>query len=113
MIHVVNKHKHQPTDLDIYIGRGSALGNPFTGSKKLAHTKATYQCASREEAISRYRDWLMPRIDPKSQTADPKAIALMEQIRTKAAHGDVYLVCFCAPAACHGEIIKQLIEQGQ
>lgn len=27
MINVVNKYKHQPTDNDVYIGRGSPLGN--------------------------------------------------------------------------------------
>jgi hypothetical protein len=30
MITVVNKYKHTPTENDVYIGRGSALGNPFT-----------------------------------------------------------------------------------
>ena len=54
MIQVVNKYQHTPTDADVYIGRGSSLGNPFTGSKELANTKAEFQCSCREEAIASY-----------------------------------------------------------
>ncbi len=25
--------------------------------------------------------------------------------------GDVYLICFCAPALCHGDNIKKIIEE--
>jgi len=40
MITVVNKYKHVPTRDDVYIGRGSILGNPYSSIKD-RDTKAT------------------------------------------------------------------------
>lgn len=50
MIYVVNKHKHTPTETDVYIGRGSDLGNPYTSIKD-GKTKARYVVDSREESV--------------------------------------------------------------
>ncbi len=61
-IFVVNKHK--PTDRDVYIGRGSVLGNIFT-SKELSKTKAEVQCSSREESVQRHMDYLEQKIGKK------------------------------------------------
>jgi hypothetical protein len=55
MINVVNKYKHQASENDIYIGRGSVLGNPFSHLKS---SKASVVVNSREEAIERYKSWL-------------------------------------------------------
>jgi hypothetical protein len=106
MIFLVNKYKHVPTPNDVYIGRGSPLGNPFTGSKKLSETKALVQCDTPEIAIAAYREYLYQAIINKD-----KAICQeLNRIWQMAKYGDVYLVCFCAPKPCHGLIIKHLIE---
>jgi hypothetical protein len=60
-IHVVNKSTHAPTNYDIYIGRGSALGNPYT-SKDLTKTKAEFQCGNKEEALKNYKEYLLKKI---------------------------------------------------
>jgi hypothetical protein len=106
MIIVVNKYKHVPTQNDFYIGRGSPLGNPFTGSKELAKTKATVQCETPEIAIAACREYLQRAIANK----DDVICAELNRIWLKAKTGDVYLVCFCSPKPCHGDIIKHLIE---
>lgn len=106
MIKVVNKRTHLPSSNDIYIGRGSALGNPFTGSKKLENTKAEFQCSSREEAVAKYGVW----IDEKIKQKDPEVRKALNEIYLKAKNGDVNLVCYCAPQLCHGDIIKEKIE---
>lgn len=107
MINVVNKYKHQPTDNDVYIGRGSPLGNPFTGSKKLEDTKAEFQCASREEAIESYEDYLRLAISNKNNYICQE----LNKIHKMAKLGDVNLVCFCKPKDCHGDVIKRIIEE--
>jgi hypothetical protein len=61
MIYVVNKYKHVPTDRDIYIGRGSALGNPFTSIQD-RQTKAEFVCGSREEFIASYAEYLSQQL---------------------------------------------------
>jgi len=107
MINVVNKYKHQPTDNDVYIGRGSPLGNPFTGSKKLEATKAEFQCASREEAIESYENYLRLAISNKNNYICQE----LNKIHKMAKLGDVNLVCFCKPKDCHGDVIKKVIEE--
>jgi len=43
---------------DVYIGRPSKWGNPFTHIKDKS-TKAEYIVDTREDAISKYRDWIL------------------------------------------------------
>lgn len=106
MIKVVNKNSHTPTDKDIYIGRGSVLGNPYTGTKELSKTKATYQCDNRTESIEKYEVYLRDKISK----SDPDIIKILSEIETKSLNGEVNLVCFCKPKKCHGDIIKQIVE---
>ena len=107
MINVVNKRTHKPHHFDFYIGRGSALGNPFTGSKELSKTKAQFQVSSREEAIEKYREWLLEQIYSGNQEVRDA----MNRIYLMAKAGGLNLVCYCKPHACHGDVIKELIEQ--
>ena len=104
-IKVKNKHKSKPEPEDIYIGRGSVLGNPFT-HKDVSETKAQYQCASRDEAINNYESYLKEMINRK----DKKICDELNRIFKKALLGNVNLVCFCSPKSCHGDIIKKFIE---
>lgn len=105
MIRVVNKSKHSPTGNDIYIGRGSILGNPYT-CKELSNTKALYQCSSREESIESYKIYLLDKISEKNiEICD-----IMNKIYKQALIGDVNLICYCKPNDCHGDIIKEIIE---
>ena len=76
---------------DVYIGRPSKWGNPFSHK---SDTLAEFQVASREEAISRYEKWLLDQPD------------LMAQVKTDL-KGKV-LGCWCAPLACHGDILAKV-----
>jgi len=106
VISVINKYKHTPSSIDVYIGRGSALGNPYTGSKSVKNTKAEYQCDTREVAIAKYEEYLKLAISENNRYICDE----LNKIWSKAKSGDVNLVCFCKPKACHGDIIKKLIE---
>jgi len=94
MIYVVNKRAHTPTAQDVYIGRPSPLGNPFPMPRY-----------TRNECIRLYRDWL------ENQAEGSEAKGELGRISEMAREGDVYLVCWCAPLACHGNIIKDLLEE--
>ena len=61
MIIVVNKYKHTPTENDVYIGRGSVLGNPFTSIKDKT-TKVEFICESREESVERFKEYILSKI---------------------------------------------------
>ena len=80
----------------IYVGRPSPLGNPFP-----------LRCeVERASVIRDYEDWLA------EQLLDPSSAASIEMHRLAALarKQDLCLVCFCAPKACHADIIKRTIE---
>jgi len=80
-------------DYDIYIGRGSVWGNPYT---HLENTAALFKVGSREEAVEKYRTYIL---------GHP---LLLEQLPTL--KGKI-LGCWCRPKRCHGEILIDLLEE--
>ena len=105
MITVVNKRTHVPTPEDILISRGTALGNPFTHIP--TGTKALYVVATRDIAVERYRSWLKQKIEDR----DANVLRALRSILSRYKAGNnINLVCYCSPLKCHGEIIKDLIE---
>lgn len=70
---------------DVYIGRGSKWGNPFKIGRD----------GTRADVIRKYEDYILGRTD---------LLACLEELRGKR------LGCFCAPLACHGDILKKLLE---
>ena len=103
MITVVNKYKHTLTPYDIYIGRGSPLGNPYS---HMDNTKAEHKVATREEAIQKYGEWL-----ERARVNNPLINGYLDKITNLAKDVDVYLVCFCKPQSCHGDVIKKLVDE--
>ena len=96
MIQISNKYKITPAKGDVYIGRGSPLGNPFVIGKH----------GNRVEVIKKYAEWIGEQIK-----ADNREIceALNEILERHRSGDSVRLVCFCAPQKCHGEVIRDLI----
>jgi hypothetical protein len=80
---------------DVYIGRPSKWGNPFTHIQD-GKTLAKYVVGSREEAVAAYREWI---------TSGEGKHLLMDLHELK---GQT-LGCWCAPKACHGEVLIELI----
>lgn len=78
---------------DIYIGRGSIWGNPYT--HLTGATRAMYFVGSRDEAIDSYREHLMSR---------PDLLAQIPTLKGKR------LGCYCKPARCHGDILAELAD---
>ncbi len=103
-INIVNKHYHKPTENDIYVGRPTCLGNPYSHLDK--NTLAKFKCETREDAIEEYATWLCQKI----MTRDLKVISFLRDIKAKSENGDVNLVCWCSPNSCHGSVIKVWIE---
>lgn len=68
---------------DVYIGRPSIWGNPFEIGRD----------GTREEVINKYRTWIAER---------PLLIAKLPELKGKT------LGCWCAPQACHGDVLAEL-----
>lgn len=87
---VVNKYHGEP--YDVYIGRGSKWGNPFS---HMNGTKADFIVGSRDEAVAAYKEWI------KTQ---PHLLADLKSLKGKT------LCCFCKPKSCHGDILAELAD---
>lgn len=79
---------------DVYIGRPSKWGNPFT--HLTTNTRAQIQVDSREEAVSRYEEYIRNK---------PELMADLHELKGKT------LGCWCKPKSCHGDILVKLIEE--
>ena len=106
MIYVYNRkvETHNGPN-NFYIGRGSALGNPYTHitDKK---TKAIYKAVDRDDAIEKYSHYF--DLMYGSNLAFTNMVdAIYEMYKSGM---DVYLECYCAPLRCHGDIIKEKLE---
>lgn len=91
MTTVVNRHKE---DYDIYIGRGTIFGNPWTN---LINSRAIW-VSSVEESIRLYKEYFYDRISWDF-------IFRNEVLKLK----DKRLGCSCKPGICHGDIIVEWI----
>jgi hypothetical protein len=80
---VVNKYRDQ---FDVYIGRGSLLGNP-------------YNDGTRKENIEKYREWFYNRLKK------PNFRSAVNRLKGKR------LGCFCKPKDCHGDVIVEYLER--
>jgi len=80
---------------DVYCGRGSKWGNPFTHIKD-KETKALYIVSSRRVAIQKYEEWIL--------TQD-QLLNSLEELENK------ILGCFCVPKSCHCEVLVKLINE--
>lgn len=79
---------------DVYIGRGSKFGNPFT---HLKNTSAPYPVDSREDAIRAYEYWIQEQ---------PELLAVVK----KELKGKI-LGCWCKPLDCHGDILLRIANE--
>jgi hypothetical protein len=105
MIKVIHKKDADKYDNVFYVGRGSALGNPYTSIQD-RQTQAEFVVDSRKESIQCFKDYLLKKIEEK----DDKICVTMNEIYTSALKGDVYLACYCKPKSCHGDVIKEIVE---
>ncbi len=82
-------------EFDVYIGRPSKWGNPFThiADRK---TAAQFVVATREEAVRRYEAWVRTQ---------PHLMAALGELRGKT------LACWCKPLSCHGDVLARLADE--
>lgn len=83
MCDVLNKRTcgHRPGA--VYIGRGSKWGNPFVIGRD----------GDRETVIAKHARWLR---------GQHHLLRALDELRGRD------LICFCAPLACHGDLLRRL-----
>jgi hypothetical protein len=103
VLNVVNKRTHtaQAGTVDVYCGRGSVLGNPYTHQHG---TKAQFIVENRDKAIDAYRYYFKIQMQSNAEFLNE-----MRRIYRIARKQEVNLVCYCAPLACHCNVIRGFI----
>lgn len=77
-------HKRNATPGSAYVGRPTKYGNPFVLGKD----------GNRDQVIARFRAWLLTQP------------ALIEAAKRELRGKD--LVCWCAPLACHADVLMEI-----
>lgn len=80
-----------------FIGRPSLLGNPYRIGRD----------GNRKQVIGKFRTHLEEHLKNPDSPITRRIIALASVARST----DLYLICFCAPQPCHGDVIKETIER--
>lgn len=76
---------------DIYVGRGSKWGNPYSH----IYGKGIY-CSNRSIAIKKYEEYIK---------SNKELLESLHELKGKV------LGCYCSPKRCHGEILIKLVEE--
>lgn len=80
---------------DVYIGRPSPFGNPYSHLKESA---AKFKVATREQAIKMFEKYLLDRPE------------LVERVKRELVGKT--LGCYCAPLPCHGDVLARVANEG-
>ena len=84
---VANKHRDRDIEDSVYIGRPSKWGNPFVIGKD----------GTRDQVVAKYEAWLLEK---------PELVeAAKRELRGRT------LLCFCAPAPCHGDVLLRVANE--
>ena len=86
---------YKKDSFDVYIGRPSKWGNPFTHIKD-ASTLAKYVVPNRNEAIAAYKKWI----------TEGDGMYLLDDLHEL---DGKTLGCWCKPKRCHGDILAELV----
>lgn len=101
MIHSITVVNKKFTNEGQYIGRPSPLGNPFSSKK----SDLAIRVRSVEESIALYEQWIYEQIENENLDV----INEINRLYKIALEKPLNLVCWCKPAPCHGEIIKEIL----
>jgi capsid portal protein len=83
---------------DVYIGRPSKWGNPFT-HKQDGKTLAKYVVEDRDAAVNAYKEWI----------TNGEGKHLLDDLHEL--KGGKILGCWCKPQACHGDVLLELLNK--
>lgn len=78
---------------DIYIGRPSKWGNPFSHKEG---TLAQFLVKNRQEALAKYREYIL---------SNDALLNSLPELEGK------ILGCWCKPKKCHGDVLIEIINE--
>ena len=98
MKYVVNKKASKT--FDVYVGRPTRWGNPFSHLQGSAAKKVV---STREEAVESFKKWLNG--SDFQDFEQEQRLWILEHI--KELKGKI-LCCWCAPSSCHADVLAEM-----
>jgi len=98
-IKVINKRTATKEEMAsaIYVGRPSALGNPWTLRKD----------EDPGSTLEKYKAWL----NLQWKTKNPRVVSALKRLaQSYKDNGELTLACWCAPNPCHADIIAKAVQ---
>lgn len=96
----------------IYVGRQSSMerirkvvGDDLIDGSVLGNRFVMKTEADREKVIEEYRKWLWEQVKARGEVWS-ELMKIGDLVR---AGGEIELVCWCAPKACHGDVIRRCV----
>lgn len=83
-----------PGTTRVYVGRPSPLGNPY----------AIGRDGDRDTVVAKYRRWLHANLETR------EVRLALHDLLASARQGALELVCWCAPQACHADVIRSCLQ---
>ena len=98
----VGNHRHRPHQeppgwTPVYVGRPAALGNPLIIGRD----------GTRADVVEGYRTWLKRMIEQQNLGVQFE----LSRIADIAKQSNVRLYCWCAPEACHADVIRETVQR--
>ncbi|MCP4539461.1 MAG: DUF4326 domain-containing protein [Chloroflexi bacterium] len=94
----------------VYVGRTRRVGKQYHYAlHELANLYYVGEHGTRDEVVEKYRCWLWNEIQ-SDRGPTRVTMALGWLLEHHNMHGKLTLVCHCAPAACHCDVIKACLE---
>jgi hypothetical protein len=91
----------------IYVGRKTTYRPEFGADFSILGNPSTLQQGTRDEALALNRQWL-----PRRLNADTPQARAIEALAARVRLGErLALMCWCAPLACHADVIKAEVER--
>ena len=91
----------------IYVGRKTTYRPEFGADFNILGNPYTLRQGTRDEVIALYRQWLPLRLNADT----PQARALQDLADRVRTGEKLLLICWCAPLACHADVIKAEVER--
>ena len=92
--------------LAVYIGRENTRARPSRRRSAWANPFKPGVNGTREQVCELYREYLLGQRDPPPGWRAPRpSLDQFQELRGRA------LLCWCAPLACHGDILQALITE--
>jgi len=99
------KNRHFYKGPGVYIGRTNRKENLIGGPLQNEFTVERY---GRQKAISLYKE----KLEKEMQNPNSPMFIEIDRLAKKYIAGEkVILICWCYPEACHGDVVKLMIER--